>query len=42
MTRTRKRSDPRIRQRTPGREKMPRREFEVVLVPKENRKKGWR
>ena len=31
-----------MRQRIPGREKMPGRGFEVVLVPKENRKKGWR
>ena len=42
MTRTRNRRAPRITQRIPGREKMPGREFEVVLVPKENRKKGWR
>ena len=40
--RTRKRRDPRIRQRTPGREKIPGRGFEAGLVPKENRKKGWR
>ena len=40
--RTRNSRAPRIRQRIPGREKMPGREFEVVLVPKENRKKGWR
>ena len=29
-------------QRIPGREKMPGRGFEVILVPKEKRKKGWR
>ena len=39
--RTRKRRDPRIRQRTPGREKMPGRGFEVVLVPKENKASGY-
>ena len=40
--RTRKRRAPRMMQRIPGREKMPGRGFEVVLVPKEKRKKGWR
>ena len=35
--RTRKRRDPRMRQRTPGREKMPGRGFEVVLVPRRTR-----
>ena len=39
--RTRKRRAPRMRQRTPGREKMPGRAFEAGLVPK-NRKEGWR
>ena len=29
-----------MRQRTPGREKMPGRGFEVVLVPKENKGRG--
>ena len=38
--RTRKRRDPRMRQRTPGREKMPGRGFEVVLLPKENKASG--
>ena len=42
MMRTRKRRAPRMRQKTQGREKMPEREFEAGLVPKENRKEGWR
>ena len=41
MTRTRKRRDPRMRQRTPGREKMPRRGFEAGLVPKGSKATGW-
>ena len=38
--RTRKRRDPRMRQRTPGREKMPGRGFEVALVPRKTRQVG--
>ena len=38
--RTRKRRAPRMRQRTQGREKMPGRGFEVVLVPRENKARG--
>ena len=38
--RTRKRRDPRMRQRTPGREKMPGRGFEVALVPRRTRQVG--
>ena len=38
--RTRKRRDPRMRQRTPGREKMPGRGFEVALVPRRPRQVG--
>ena len=40
MTRTRKRRAPRMRQRTPGREKMPGRGFEVVLAPRRTRQVG--
>ena len=40
MTRTRKRRDPRMRQRTPGKEKMPGRGLETGLDPKENKATG--
>ena len=40
MMRTRKRRDPRMRQRTPGKEKMPGRGLDTGLDPKENKATG--
>ena len=40
MMRTRKRRDPRMRQRTPGKEKIPGRGLETRLDPKENKATG--
>ena len=39
--RTRKRRDPRMRQRTPGKEKIPGRGLETGLDPKENKATGY-